>query len=137
MAVRPAVSVDPDAGIPDLIRRLADDSRRLAQDEARLAKLEMTRNLRDAMHGGLWLGLAFGAGVVALVALTIALATLVGRLLGNYWAGTLIVGAVEVVAAWLLVRSGLRRLASPSYTFAESREAARDTVDWVKTAGAR
>ena len=35
------VQVDPDAGIPDLIHRLTDDSKRLMSDEVRLAKLEV------------------------------------------------------------------------------------------------
>ena len=134
MAVRPAVPVDPDTGIPDLIRRLADDSKRLARDEARLAKLEMRTSIRQTAHGALWLGLAFGAGVVALVGLTIFLAALLGRLLGHYWAGTLIVAVLELVAAVLLVRRGIRKVREPSYTFEESRDAARETVDWAKTA---
>ena len=136
MPARSVVSVDPDTGIPDLIRRLADDSKRLARDEARLAKLEMGESLRQGMHGALWLGLAFGALVVALVALTIALATLLGRWIGHYWAGTLIVGAVEAIAALLLVRAGLARLRAPSYTLEASRDAVRETVTWAKTARA-
>ena len=74
MASRPAVPIDPDAGIPDLIRRLVDDSRRLAQNEVRLAKLELRESARSATRGGIWLGIAFGAGVVALVGLTVLLA---------------------------------------------------------------
>ena len=137
MAVRPVVSVDPETGIPDLIRRLTDDSKRLALDEVRLAKLEMGESIRDGAHGALWLGLAFGAGAIALVGLTIGLAALLGRLLGHYWAGTLIVAVVELIAAFVLVRTGLRRLAAPSYTFEASREAARETVDWARTVRAQ
>jgi uncharacterized membrane protein YqjE len=77
---------NPDAGIPDLIRRLADDSKRLMRDEVRLAKLEMHESVRGGMRGMLFLALAFGVGVVALVALTIFLSAGLGRLLGNYWA---------------------------------------------------
>src|SRR5687768_1570241 len=104
VAVRPAPQVDPDAGIPDLVRRLTDDSKRLVRDEVRLAKLETGEAIHNGARGALWLGLAFGAGVVALVALTIMLATLIGRWLGHYWAGTLIVAVLELVAAMLLIR---------------------------------
>src|SRR3712207_6883823 len=36
------------AGIPDLLRRLADDSKRLANDEVRLAKLELRESVRTS-----------------------------------------------------------------------------------------
>lgn len=134
MASRPAVPVDPDAGIPDLIRRLTDDSKRLASDEARLAKLEMKSAIRRTAGGALWLGLAFGAGVVALVAITIFLAALLGRLIGHYWAGTLIVAVLELIGGFVMIRGGIGRITSPSYTFEESRDAVRETVDWAKTA---
>ena len=135
MAARPAPHVDPDASLPDLVRRLTDDSKRLVRDEVRLAKLETADGLRRGARGAVWLGLAFGAGVVALVALTVMLTSLLGRLLNrHYWAGALIVGVVELVGALLLIKRGLGTLRAPSYTFEESREELRDTVDWAKHA---
>jgi hypothetical protein len=134
VATREVVQIDPDVGIPDLIRRLADDSKRLAKDEVRLAKLEMGTSIHEGARGAIWLGLAFGAGVVTLVALTIALIALIGRALGHYWAGALIVAVVELVAAFLLLRFGLSRFRRPSYTFEESRDTLRETVDWARTA---
>jgi len=132
VASRPPAPIDPDAGIPDLIRRLADDSKRLALDEARLAKLEMKDNVRDGARGAVRVAIAFGAGVVALTALTIALAALFGRLLGNYWAGTLVVAALELGAAFFLVTRGLKRMKEPEYGFHESRESLKETAQWVK-----
>jgi hypothetical protein len=126
--------IDPDAGIPDLIRRLADDSKRLALDEVRLAKLELRDNVHTGARGTVQLAIAFGAMVVALVAFTIALAALLGRLTGNYWAGTLIVGALELGAAYLLVTRGLHKMKEPEYTFPESRAALAETAQWVKAA---
>jgi hypothetical protein len=124
---------DPEVGVPDLIRRLTDDSKRLVRDEVRLAKLEVGENIHAGARGAVWLGIAFGAGVVALVALTFMLAALLGRLLnGNYWAGALITGALELGVALLLVKRGLGALREPSYTFAESRAALRDTAQWAR-----
>ena len=77
-----------------------------------------------------------GAGVVTLVALTIALVALIGRAIGHYWAGALIVAVLELVAAFVLVRVGLAQFRKPSYTFEESRDALRETVDWARTARA-
>ena len=134
-APRPTLpGIDPDAGIPDLIRRLTDDSKRLVADEVRLAKLEVRENVHTGVRGALWLGLAFGAGVVALVALTVFVAAMLGRLLGNYWAGALITGAVELGLAFFLVRRGLANVKEPSYSLEESREELRETVQWARTA---
>ena len=136
MASRPAMHEDPEIGVPDLIRRLTDDSKRLARDEVRLAKLEVRESIRTGTRGVVWLALGFGAGVVALVALTVMLTALFGRLLGNYWAGALITGALELGGAFVLVKRGLRELHEPSYTFEESREALRETTRWVKQTSA-
>jgi uncharacterized membrane protein YqjE len=133
VAVRAPVVIDPDVGIPDLVRRLTDDSKRLVRDEVRLAKLETRESVHKGMRGVAWLGLAFGAGVIALVGLTLLVATLIGRWLHrHYWAGALIVAVVELGAALLLIRRGLKAMQAPSFTFSETREELRETVDWAR-----
>ena len=47
------LGIDPNAGIPDLIRDLADDSKRLMVDEVQLAKLETKESVRRASKGAL------------------------------------------------------------------------------------
>ena len=134
MTARP-IAPDPDTGIPDLIRRLTDDSKRLVVDEVQLAKMEARDSLHRATRGALWMGLAFGAGVVTLVALTIFLATLIGRLAnGHMWVGALVTGIVELGVGGLLVKKGITTLAEPSYTLAQSRRALKDTADWAANA---
>jgi hypothetical protein len=114
--------VDPDAGIPDLIRRLTDDSKRLVSDEVRLAKLETGENIHRAGRGAMWLAIAFGIGVVAMVAFTLFLATLIGRIVaGHMWLGATVTGVLEVVVAIILIKRGRRAFAQPSYTLAETR----------------
>ena len=123
MAVQ-RMPVDPDAGIPDLISRLGDDSKRLVMDEVHLAKLEVRDSLSRAGRGALRLGIAFGVAVVALVALTLSLATLIGRLAaGHMWVGAIVTGLLELgIAAWLIKR-GLSAYAEPSYTLEQTRKA--------------
>ena len=100
--------VDPDVGIPDLIRRLGDDSKRLMADEVRLAKLEMTENVTRAGRGFLWLAVAFGVAAVAIVALTIMLTTLIGRWAsGHMWLGAVVTGVVELGIGVVFVKKGL------------------------------
>jgi hypothetical protein len=129
------VPVDPNAGIPDLIRDLADDSKRLLVDEVQLAKLETKESVKRASKGGVWLALAFGIGVVTLVALTLLLVTLIGRLAnGHMWIGALVTGGLEVVIALVLFKRGFRAFKTPSYTLEETREAVKETARWAKHA---
>ena len=126
------VSTDPDAGIPDLVRQLGDDSKRLVSDEVRLAKLELKENLHRAGRGAIWLAVAFGIGVVMLVALTLFLATLIGRLAaGHMWVGALVTGLLELAVAAVLFKKGAAAFGEPSYTLRETRGALKDTKSWV------
>ena len=100
-----------DAGIPDLIRRLSDDSKRLVGDEARLAKLEVRESVELGGKGVMLLAVAFGFGVLAAVTFTLFLVTLVGRVAGGHmWIGAVVVGAVELLAGALLLKHGATTL---------------------------
>lgn len=125
----PVVRASPRPAITALIGRLTDDSKRLIRDEVRLAKLELGESVRDASRGGLWLALAFGIGVIALVGLTVLLTALIGHtLIGKTWAGALITGALELaVGAWLVWR-GRQVLSRTDFTFGGSRAELRETV---------
>ncbi len=125
--------VDPEMGIPDLIHRLGDDSKRLVSDEVRLAKLELRENLHSGGQGVMWLGVAFGVGVVALVFFTLALITFIGRLAsGHMWLGAIITGALELIAAVVLVKRGRGAFGEPSYSLEQTRDSLGDTEHWVK-----
>lgn len=133
MTISHRVPTDPDAGIPDLIRNLADDSKRLMSDEMRLAKLEMRESAKQAGKGGLWLGLAFGVGFVTLVAFTILSSALIGRVANrHYWVGAIITGLLEIALAFYFFKRGTTEVAEPSYTLEETRTEAAKTVRWVK-----
>ena len=128
----PRPPIDPEVGIPDLIRRLTDDSKRLAGDEVRLAKLELGENLRTGARGTLWLALSFGVGVVAMTAATIFVAALIGRLVaGHMWVGALLTGLIELGLALFLIKRGIGDFRKPSYTLAQTRESLKDTRAWV------
>jgi uncharacterized membrane protein YqjE len=126
---------DPDTGIPDLVRRLTQDSKRLVTDEVRLAKIEMQDSLKRATKGVLWMALAFGVGVVMLVALTIFVVTLIGRIAnGHMWVGALVTGILELGIGGWLIKRGLGTIAEPSYTLEASRNALADTANWASSA---
>jgi len=130
--------IDPETGIPDLIRRLGDDSRRLAGDEVRLAKLELHQSVRSGVDGSVRLALALAFGIVAAVALTVLLVAALGRILNDhYWAGAVIIGALQLVGGFLLLRRGMTAVKTPSYSLQASRESLKDTAAWVKHAAER
>ena len=135
MTARPGptgVHIDPDTGIPDLFRRLTDDTKRLANDELRLAKLELTEGLHAATRGSMWMAVGFGVGVVTLVATTVLLVAALGPLLGNYWAGALATGAIELIVGGLLLKKGLAKYTQPSYTLPATRAQLKETAAWVR-----
>ncbi len=138
MAIQPTTPIDPDTGIPDLVRRLGDDSRRLAGDEVRLAKLELHDSVRTSVDGSIRVALALAFGIIAAVALTVLLIVAVSAILGhNYWAGALIVGALEVIAGVLMLRRGVSTVKSPTYSLQASRESLKDTAVWARHATRR
>jgi uncharacterized membrane protein YqjE len=132
VTARPNVVIDPDTGIPDLIRRLTDDSKRLVTDEVQLAKLEAKDSLHRATRGALWLGLAFGVSIIMLVALTVFVATLIGRIAnGHMWVGALVTGVIELGLGFWLLKRGLATYAKPSYTLEETRSTLADSTHWA------
>ena len=132
MTARPNVVIDPDTGIPDLIRRLTDDSKRLVTDEVQLAKLEAKDSLHRATRGALWLGLAFGVSIIMLVALTVFIATLIGRIANDHmWIGALVTGVIELGLGFWLLKRGLSTYTKPSYTLEETRSSLADTKHWA------
>lgn len=127
------VPIDPDIAIPELVRSLADDSKRLLGDEVRLAKLETKESLKQASRGLLWMALAFGAGVVMLVSLTLMLATLIGDLAnGHMWVGALVTGILELAVAGWLIKKGIGAFSTDAYTLPETRGTAKDLAAWAK-----
>ena len=133
VATQPITQIDPETGIPDLIRRLRDDSKRLAENEMRLAKLELHESMHEGVRGSIWLALALAFVIVAAVALTVLLIAAIGAALGDhYWAGALIVGTVEVLVGVLMLRHGATVVKAPSYSMPESRESLKDTAHWAR-----
>ena len=93
------VPIDSDKSVIGLVRQLTDDSRRLVGDEVRLAKLESAEAFARVGKGSVWLALAFGIAIVALVGFTLFVATLFGRIAyGHFWIGAMLTGVLEIAA---------------------------------------
>ena len=112
--------------VGELVTSLTDDARQLFGAELRLARLETSESVARAGRGSLWLAVAFGVLVVALVALTLFLTTLIGRLAsGHHWIGAVLTGALEVVVGAWFVKRGLRELGRAPYSLPETRAGLR------------
>jgi uncharacterized membrane protein YqjE len=124
--------IDPDSGIPDLVRSLADDSRRLAADEVRLAKLELNQSVHLWAAGAIRIALSLAFGIVAAVALTVLLVVVISRATAHYWSGAMVVGALELIVGAVAVRRGVAAIRSPKYSLLASRESLKDTAAWLQ-----
>lgn len=112
--------------VGQLVDSFTDDARQLFKAEVRLARLETSESMTRAGRGSLWLAVAFGVTVVALVAFTLFLATLMGRIAdGHHWIGAVITGAIELALGGWLVKRGLKELARAPYTMPETRAGLR------------
>lgn len=118
--------MDNDRSVGELVSSLTDDAKQLFAAELRLAKLETSESVSRAGRGSLWLAVAFAVLVVALVAFTLFLATLIGRLVnGHHWIGALLTGAIELALGAWFVKRGLRELGRAPFSLPETRAGLR------------
>ena len=94
----------------DLIRQLTQQGSRLADQQLQLVKAEIRESASDvkAAVGGM-LGAAV-VGISGLGVLLMGLAYLLGDILENTWAGTLIVGAVTLIVAYLMYSAASKKM---------------------------
>lgn len=112
--------------VGELVTSLTDDAKQLFKAELRLAKLETSESVARAGRGSLWMAVAFGVLVVALVAFTIFLATLIGRVAnGHHWIGAIITGVLELALGAWFVKRGLAELGRAPYSMPETRAGLR------------
>lgn len=132
------IRIEPEPTIGDLIGRLTDDSKRLANNEVRLARLEMGESIHQAVQGGIRLALAFGIAILALVALSVLLTSVIGSvLIGKAWAGALITGALEIIVAAFLLWGGIKVMKNADFTLGESRAELKTTVNRLSESASR
>jgi len=116
----------PETTIPALVRQLGGDSKQLITDEVRLAKLEMHEAAHEAGAAAMLIAVAFGAGAIAAVAVTLFVATLIGRIVGGHmWLGALVAGVLDLTVGAVLLARGLAHFAEPARALDEFRAAQR------------
>lgn len=115
-----------DRSLGQLVTSLTDDAKQLFKAELQLARLETRESVARAGRGSLWLTISFGVLIVALVAFTLFLATLIGRLAsGHHWIGAIVTGGLELALGAWFVKRGLQELGRAPYSMPETRAGLR------------
>ena len=119
------------ASLGELFSDLATQTGKLIRQEAALAKSELADKASAAgkdiglVAAGAFIGYA---GLLSIVAAIVVLLSYVVPL----WASALIVGVVLVIAAYLLVNSGLSHLRRANWAPQETIESIKEDAEWLK-----
>jgi hypothetical protein len=107
-------------GIPQLLRQLADQGTHLARQQAQLIQAEVKESVHDLMQAA---GAMAGAAVVGLAGLGVllmGLAYLLAEVM-ELWLATLIVAAVSLLIAFILYRSGMKKIQDSAFDAERTR----------------
>ncbi len=127
----PTQPVEPDASVPELLRRVTDDVSELVRTHLELAKVEIKDEIARTGKGA---GLITGAAVAALIALLMLSAAAAWGLseVVPEGVGFLIVGLVWAAVAGFLTLSGRRKLSEVPPVAEQTKQAVEEDVQWAK-----
>ncbi|HEX4519030.1 MAG TPA: phage holin family protein [Gaiellaceae bacterium] len=137
LATEPRPELPPDSGLGPVAREVVDHASTLARLEVRLALLELKQKLAAL---GLGIGLAVGAGIVALYTLGFALAAVAAGIATavSTWLALLIVAVVLLAVTGALALLGMRVLKRAVPPMPEQAiEEAKRTTAAMRTDGDR
>lgn len=121
-----------DRSLGDLFAELSRDATTLIRKEFELAKAEMSANFarlgRHAAYIAVGGALAY-AGLLTIVAAVVVILQVLGL---TWWASTLIVGIVVLLAGYLLVQRGLSALQRDQLTPTETIETLKENAAWAR-----
>jgi hypothetical protein len=124
---------EPDAGLPELISRLSDQSSTLFRQEIELAKTELKAEIRMAGRAGGLLGGAAVVGFLAVLLLSFAAAWALGDLDPlNPALGFLIVGAIYAVVSGVLAMRGRRTAQDVDPSLPETTRSLKEDARWAR-----
>jgi putative superfamily III holin-X len=116
----------------DLFGELTQEISRLFRQEIALAKLELSQNVSRV---GSDAALVAAGGVIlhaGLLALIFTLVLVLDLALHMLWLSALIVTLVVLVAGFVLLQTGLKRLKQEDLTPRQTLETLRGDVEWAK-----
>jgi hypothetical protein len=124
---------EPDAGLPELISRLTDQSSTLFRQEIELAKTELKQEIRTAGRAGGLFGGAALVGFLAALLLSFAAAWALGVLsFLNPALGFLIVGVIYAVVAAVLGLQGRSTVQEVDPALPETTQSLKEDARWAR-----
>ena len=127
----PTQPVEPDASVPELLRRVTDDVSELVRTHLELAKAEIKDEIARTGKGAGFLTGAVVAALLALIMLSAAAAWGLSEIVPE-GVGFLIVGLVWAAVAGLLTLSGRRKLSEVPPVAEHTKQAVEEDVQWAK-----
>lgn len=118
--------------IGELVKELAGQTSTLVRQEIQLAQAEVTQKGKVAGKGA---GLLAGAavfGLLALIALTAALITLLDRAMDT-WIAAVIVMALWLIVAAVLAKAGQSAIKRATPPAPQTVETVKEDIQWAKT----
>lgn len=128
---RAAGGAEPALG--DLFRQLAQDSATLVRQEVALAKAELRENVKSVARDTA--KIAVGAVLAAVGALVMVafLVLLLGDVVGEYWAGALIVGVLFVAIGAILAMGAMKRLKKDTLAPGQTIQTLKEDKQWLQS----
>ena len=127
----PGPSLD-EASIGELVDRITSDASRLVQLEATLARAEVKEARTRVKEMATRFAIAGALGVSAAVAFTAFLVIALAQAIASWSASALIVGVALLVAAWVLGRAGLARVADGKIGLPRTAASLAEGARWGK-----
>ena len=130
--IKPMSNVGESDNIVDLLRDLVHQGSHLAEQQLRVIKAEVRESTSDlkAAAGGL-IGAAV-VGIAGLGVLLMGIAYMLADAIDNLGLATLIVGAVTLVLAFILYRSGAAKMSATNLAPDRSQRTLQRTPDAVR-----
>jgi len=121
-----------EASIGELVDRITSDASRLVRLEATLARAEVKEARTRVKEMATRFAIAGALGVSAAVALSAFLVIALAQAIGSWSASALIVGVALLVAAWVLGRAGLARVADGKIGLPRTAASLAEGARWGK-----
>jgi len=116
--------------VGQLVRDIATGARALVQEEMVLARMEASRTVQSRAKGAIALGVAGGAGFLAVIFGGFAAAAALARSLPD-WAAFLIVMGGFLLVALLSAAVGILRMRRPR-PMEETKRTLKEDAEWAK-----
>lgn len=130
---RMAAAGGSEPALGDLFRQLAQDSATLIRQEVALAKAEVRENVKGVARDAA--KIAVGAVLAAVGALVMVafLVLLLGDVVGEYWAGALIVGVLLVAIGAFLALGAMKRLKQDKLAPEQTIQTLKEDKQWLQS----